>query len=489
MQTANLQSVARSGTPTLKPPVHIRRSRGLRLSVHATAAPVEAQAEDKWIARALSNATPGSVPLVLQNVRNSCVQGLSTMRVPTTRNEDYRFTDLTSLLKNSLQAGSESATVSDAKLEELRFGNADSTLAVIVNGRLRKDLSQLSGLPSGVFIGSAAEAPQSAVVNNLGAQSGSRGGPFATLNGALAGDVLVIHAAAGIKVDAPIHVLNISTGAADEAFLTTSAPRLLVVVEAGSRLEVVEEFSPADPNSGKYFTCALAEVVLGQGASFQHGYVQREAAGAVHMKGTLVQQDQGSQYSVTEATLGGTLTRHDLGITQLGAGTSSVLRHFLLCGPGQLHDLHSRLELNAPRGHADQLHKCIVSAASGRGVFDGNVKVNKAAQQTDAGQLSRNLLLVPLATVNVKPNLQIIADDVRCTHGCTVSDLSAEELFYFRARGISAEQAREALVFSFGSEVVQQLKHERLVKRLQQDVAAALAANKVSSPAAAGNSQ
>ncbi len=109
-----------------------------------------------------------------------------------------------------------------------------------------------------------------------------------------------------------------------------------------------------------------------------------------------------------------------------------MMRHFLLVGEAQLADLHSKLVLDHPGGEADQLHKCIVSAPSGRGVFDGNVKVNRAAQKTDAGQLSRNLLLVPRATVNVKPNLQIVADDVKCTHGCAVSDLSEEELFYFR---------------------------------------------------------
>lgn len=118
-------------------------------------------------------------------------------------------------------------------------------------------------------------------------------------------------------------------------------------------------------------------------------------------------------------------------------------------------DLHSSLVLDHPSGKSDQLHKCIAAHPSARGVFDGNVKVNKLAQQTDAGQLSRNLLLVPRATVSVKPNLQIIADDVKCTHGCTVSDLEEDELFYFRSRGIDSETAREALVYSFGLEVVQ----------------------------------
>lgn len=159
-----------------------------------------------------------------------------------------------------------------------------------------------------------------------------------------------------------------------------------------------------------------------------------------------------------------------MSIKQGGGETSTTMRHFLLCGPGQLHDLHTRLVLDYPEGSANQLHKCIVSDSTGHGVFDGNVQVNKAAQRTDAGQLSRNLLLVPKATVNVQPNLQIIADDVKCTHGCAVSDLSEEELFYFRARGIDAETARQALVYSFGAEVVQLLEHKDLVKRTRQQI-------------------
>jgi Fe-S cluster assembly protein SufD len=151
------------------------------------------------------------------------------------------------------------------------------------------------------------------------------------------------------------------------------------------------------------------------------------------------------------------------------------MRHFLLCGANQLHDLHTSLVLDHPEGVADQLHKCIVSDASGHGVFDGNVQVNKAAQRTDAGQLSRNLLLVPKATVNVKPNLQIIADDVKCTHGCAVSDLSEEELFYFQARGIGAADARRALVYSFGSEIVQLLDHKELMDRTRALITSKLA--------------
>ena len=167
--------------------------------------------------------------------------------------------------------------------------------------------------------------------------------------------------------------------------------------------------------------------------------------------------------------------RHDVSVRQDGPETSTFMRHFLLCGAHQLHDLHTSLRLDHPNGIADQLHKCIVSESTGHGVFDGNVQVNKFAQLTDAGQLSRNLLLAPKATVNVKPNLQIIADDVKCTHGCAVSDLSADEMFYFRSRGIDAATARRALVVSFGAEVMQQMGHDALMERMQASVRSRLA--------------
>lgn len=225
-----------------------------------------------------------------------------------------------------------------------------------------------------------------------------------------------------------------------------------------------------------YLTNAVAEFELDDRAQLKHSYVELEDAGAAHMKATLVNQGRESSYTLTETRIGGSLSRHDLSIEQLGEATQSQMRSFLLCGDRQLHDLHSKLRLDHPNGEANQLHKCIVSSASGRGVFDGNVKVNRLAQKTDAQQLSRNLLLVPRAQVNVKPNLQIIADDVKCTHGCTVSDLEEEELFYLRARGISAEVARTMLVYSFGREVVQGLRDDALQGRVEAAVRDTLSA-------------
>lgn len=188
-----------------------------------------------------------------------------------------------------------------------------------------------------------------------------------------------------------------------------------------------------------------------------------------HIKSTLVDQKESSRYECTEVRLGAEVSRHELLIHQLGPETKTVLKHFIFAGKTQLHDLHSKLQLDYHSGAVDQLHKSIVTH-TGHSIFDGNVKVNQLAQKTDAKQLSRNLLISPRSTANIKPNLQIIADDVKCTHGCAVSDLSNIEIFYLTSRGIKIQTARQALIDSFGLEVIRQLKYPALRNRIESAI-------------------
>mmetsp|Transcript_6263 Transcript_6263/g.17524 ORF Transcript_6263/g.17524 Transcript_6263/m.17524 type:complete len:248 (-) Transcript_6263:128-871(-) len=234
----------------------------------------------------------------------------------------------------------------------------------------------------------------------------------------------------------------------------------------GASAEIVEEYQTT--GSGDVFSTSVMEADLDEESALRHSFLQMSNPGAgTHTKLTCVRQATKSSYTLLESRLGGILTRHDVQIEQLGSDTNTTMRHFVLCAKQQLHDLHTKLILDHPNGVADQLHKCISGTPTSRGVFDGNVQVRQGAQKTDAGQLSRNLLLAPRATVNVKPNLQIIADDVKCTHGCTVSDLSDEELFYFASRGIDSDTARDCLVFSFGAEIIREYKYDEICKRLE----------------------
>lgn len=436
-------------------------------SAATSAMATSATAEDKWIAHTLDAVSPSDAnsPAQLASLRSSCLSALATQRMPTNRNEEYRFTDVSSVLQSTLITPSPvSADLIASAVAARSLKKSTAASLVLVDGALDTTHTKINSLPKGVYVGGVAGAPADVVGFALGTQSRSRGGPFATLNGALATETVVIHVPEGVTLTEPIHLLSLSSSSSTD--LNASAPRVLIVLEEGASAEVIEEFSSLN-DSGNYMVTAVTEIELDDKAALKHSYIELEADGATHFKTTLVNQGKESQYSMAEARIGGSLTRHDLGVDQLGSETETVMKSFLLCGQSQLHDLHSKLKLDHPDGTAEQIHKCIAVDPTSRGVFDGNVRVNRLAQRTDAKQLSRNLLMAPKATVNVKPNLQIVADDVKCTHGCSVSDLEEEELFYLQSRGISADVARQVLVYSFGREVVQYLKDDAAIQRVE----------------------
>ncbi|KAL4531891.1 hypothetical protein Ndes2437B_g02327 [Nannochloris sp. 'desiccata'] len=440
-------------------------------SAAATATAPSATAEDKWIAHTLDAVSPSdaATPAQLSSLRSSCLAALATQRMPTNKNEDYRFTDISPVLQSTLVAPSAvSADLVATAVAARSLKKSTAASLVVVDGALDTAHTTINDLPKGVYVGGLVGAPSDVVGFALGTQSRSRGGPFATLNGAVATDTLVIHVPEGVTVTEPIHIVHLSSSASSSTTRrTVSAPRVLVVLEEGAAAEIIEEYSSINDTQGQYMVTAVTEIELDDTAVLKHSYIELEADGAAHFKTTLVNQGKESNYSLTEARIGGALTRHDLSVEQLGSKTETVMKSFLLAGQGQLHDLHSKLILDHPDGRAEQIHKCIAVDPTSRGVFDGNVRVNRLAQRTDAQQLSRNLLMAPKATVNVKPNLQIIADDVKCTHGCSVSDLEEEEMFYLRSRGISEEAARQVLVYSFGREVVQHLKDDAAIGRVE----------------------
>lgn len=428
--------------------------------------------EDRWMSQVFEETRDLERDASLESLYNTCSSALKSLRVPTARNEDYRFTDLSVLSRSPVYAPKNpvSEKINDIVLSAELDGPAIKV--VVVNGVVSEVLLPDQGAKAeGVYIGSAKHAPKDVVSFSLGNQSRSRGGPFAVLNGASIRDCAVLYVPEGCSVDMPIQIINISSGntvAGKQAF---SAPRTLIFLEAGATAEIVEEyFTLEETNEGSSVCCSVTEIELDDGASLNHKLVMADESRSINLKSTLVSQGTESEYSLVEVRSGGLLTRHDVGVVQLGKATHTAMKHFVLAADDQLHDVHTKLTLDHPEGKAAQLHKCIAASATAKGVFDGNVRVNRMAQQTDAQQLSRNLLLVPKATVNVKPNLQIVADDVKCTHGCAVSDLEEEQLFYLQARGIDTAAARKMLVYSFGGEVIQSLTDKKLMSRVEAEV-------------------
>lgn len=331
----------------------------------------------------------------------------------------------------------------------------------------------MSELPDGVYVGSVLKLSEESVIKRVCEfVSDSIGGDlFWSINGIGAPDITVVYVPAGCKVENPIHLRYIAVEGSEEGSneLPVSNPRVFVLVESGGEVSIVEEFSGRDRKKN-YWTNSVMEVVVGEGGKVRHSYVQSQSSSAAHIKWTSVRQESASTYELVEVSSGGKLSRHNVHVQQLGPETVTELSTLHLSVSDQTQDLHSRLILDHPRGYSRQLHKCIVAHSQGQAVFDGNVQVNRYAQQTDAGQLTRSLLLEPRATVNVKPNLQIIADDVKCSHGASICDLEESQLFYLKARGIDLKTARKALLFAFAAEVIERLPYPSIKKKVESHI-------------------
>ncbi|PKI46899.1 hypothetical protein CRG98_032710 [Punica granatum] len=410
----------------------------------------------------------------LQKIRDTSSETLLSTHWPSLKDEPFRFTD-TSFIKNSDIYPTSQPPQS---LDSLKIIPSELGLT-IVDGHIVDSLSNLGSLPDGVYVGSLLNAPLSESdsdksipkkVNELVGEF-DWGDLFWSINGLGTPDLAVIYVPAGCRVEEPIHLRYYSAEGGNEGSgkLPVSNPRVFVLVEEGGEVSVVEEFCSGDGDKC-YWANPVLEVVIGEGARFRHSYVQSQSTRAAHIKWTSVRQESASSYQLVEISTGGRLSRHNLHIQQLGPETETEISTLHLSVSKQTQDLHSILVLDHPRGYSRQLHKCIVAHSEGQAVFDGTVQVNRYAQQTDAGQLTRSLLLEPRATVNVKPNLQIIADDVKCSHGAAISDLEESQLFYFQARGIDLETARKALVFSFGAEVIAQLPHPSIRKKIETQI-------------------
>ncbi|GLJ13663.1 hypothetical protein SUGI_0217770 [Cryptomeria japonica] len=415
-------------------PLQRRRS----LSIKAIADPFVLELAEKLEESVLQN--PKSTK-TLSTLREKCTQEALSSKWPSAKDEPFRFTDLKFLKEATIQVASQEET------ENLDSNSLDQSLdaksqrVVLIDGVLNKSLSHTAGLPDGVFAGSLSSLPETFSLPPLENDCGDL---FSSLNGIGTRDLGIIFVPEGLKVEQPLYIVYFSRQGSDlQSEIWVSNPRLVVVLGKGAELNIVEEFRGGEKRS--YWTNSVLQVNLEEEAKLFHSFVQLQKPGAVHIKWTFVQQGTSSSYNLVETSTGGRLNRHNLQIQQLGPDTVTELSTFHLAGENQIQDLHSKIILDHPRGYSRQLHKCIVTHSSGHAVFDGNVKVNRYAQLTDAGQLSRSLLMAPRATVNVKPNLQIVANDVKCSHGAAISDLDEDQLFYFLARGVDAQTARNAL--------------------------------------------
>jgi Fe-S cluster assembly protein SufD len=285
---------------------------------------------------------------------------------------------------------------------------------------------------------------------------------FPAINTAFLHDAALIVVPRETSVAIPVHVLFIATQP-DIA----SHPRILLVAETGSVVTMVEDYVAL--HQGAYFSNSVVEVVVGASAKVEHIRVQRESAEAFHLGGCAVSLAHASRYHSVSVALGAKISRLDLDVLQTAEATQCSLDGLALIGERQLADTHTHIDHAKPHGTSRQLHKCIVDGAA-HAVFSGKVMVRPGAQRTDSAQSSRNLLLTPKALVDTLPQLEIFADDVKCTHGATVGQLDGEQVFYLQSRGLAEAAARNLLTYAFGAEVIDRIPIPSLRLRLEQAV-------------------
>jgi Fe-S cluster assembly protein SufD len=398
----------------------------------------------------------------LTNLREQAASWVSRLTVPTKKDEEWRFTDISELLDLDL-ASPETITDTISAVHEIIdiIPEAEDIRLVFINGEYSKECSDITGLPEGIYVGSLTNLPEAYCKYFrpfLGTQPGKEE-VFASLNTASISDVAIIWAAPNTVVEKPIHLLFLSI-AGDS--VTISQPRSWIVAERNCQLTIVEEYN----GTSSYVTNAVTEVWLGENAQINHTRLQREFSTAYHIGKTAVTQKKDSRYTLTEINLGAKLSRHNLQMYQDGEQTETSLNGLTVAKDEQTADTHSVIQLNHPHGTTDQLHKCIVSDR-GHSVFNGKVFVPKPAQMTNASQLNRNLLLSPKARVDTKPELQITADNVKCSHGATVSQLEAEEIFYLCSRGLTENDARQLLINAFVAEIIERIPVKSVRENIQ----------------------
>ena len=406
----------------------------------------------------------------LAELRQKAASIVENSRIPTKNDEEWRFTDLSELLEYDFQLAT-AAKVSTQILEEYALLETRESRLVFVNGHYSPELSNLSALPGTVYVGDwlgLDDAQKQKIVNNLEIEAGSEE-IFTALNTSGLNDGAVIWLKANAIVEIPIQIIHLSVV---EEFPTFSQPRTIVIAEKGSSVQIVEKYGVVGDEYGKtpYFTNTVTQIWLQENARVNHTRVQKEALSCFHIGKTNISQARDSHYTCNEISIGSKIYRHNLEVTQKGEQTETHLNGLIAISDKQLADTHSLVSLNLPYGTVDQLHKCIVGDRA-RAVFNGKILVPQKAQLTNAVQLNRNLLLSPKARVNTKPELQITADNVKCAHGATVSQLEEDEIFYLRSRGLKETDAKFLLIDAFAAEIIDRIGIESLRKRLTQCVA------------------
>jgi Fe-S cluster assembly protein SufD len=397
----------------------------------------------------------------LRDARQAAFARFQARGLPTTRDEEWRFTPIAPIASTPFAPAPAVDTPAPASLAPFQFDGAGLQV-VLVNGRLDRDLSVSGPLPAGVSIrsiGSDAAAFGAAALATATPAADIATTAFADLNLALLPDAVVIDIAPGAAVAEPIFVLGVTVS---DGGPVVASPRVIIRVGERAEVSIVESWTSL--GGAPAFTNAVTQIAAGPAAIVNHVKLQREPAAAFHLASALLRLDRSATVRSCAITLGGRIARNDVIATLAGEGAEVTLDGVYVGDGESLIDTHTTIDHAEPHCPSHEVYKGIL-AGRARAVFNGKIIVRQKAQKTDAKQTNKALLLTDEAQVNTKPQLEIFADDVKCTHGAAIGQLDEDALFYLRARGVGADEARNMLIHAFAGEVLDRVGLETVSAR------------------------
>lgn len=403
-------------------------------------------------------------PAFVQQLRQTAIDRFAELGFPTAHDEEWRFTSVSPIAKVPFRLAGLETELTDAQVPA---HTADEISLAFVNGQWSRESSSTAPLPDGVILTSlsaALETYPQLVERYLAQHAKYDEQPFTALNTAFLRDGAFLYVPKNKVVEKPIHLRFVSRGDA-----LVNHPRTLIVAGTNSQVTIVEHYQEANqgPMGTNYFTNAVTEIVAGDNAVVDHYKVQEESRRAFHIATLQIHQDRGSNVTSSSIGLGGALVRNDVNVLLDAEGCECTLNGLYLADGDQHVDNHTRIDHAKPHCASHELYKGILDGKA-RGVFNGKIYVHPDAQKTDAKQTNKTLLLSDDAMIDTKPQLEIFADDVKCTHGATVGQIAADAIFYLRSRGIGKDEARGILTYAFANDINGRIKIESIRTRLEQ---------------------
>lgn len=411
------------------------------------------------IFKELDSSVNGNSKFDFQKIRKSAITKFEDLDFPTTSNEDWKYTNVSPIFKYDFKLSDADAKIATEDVERLKIENLTENLMVFINGIYSEEHSNLLPLPKGVKIENLAftlKNDPEFLIKYFGKDVNVDNG-FVALNTAITQDGTVVYIPDKCVIDEPIQILNLTSSRKGEYVL--SQPRNIIVAGKNSHVRIIETYNSLSEEPS--FTNVVTEIDAGENSYVELFRIQNENLNSFQISKTQVEQERNSNFTSYNITLGGALVRNDLNTVLDDVNINCNLYGLYILEDSQHVDNHTLIDHAKPHCLSNELYKGVLKDKS-RAVFNGKVFVRKDAQKTNAYQSNKNILLSQEATVDTKPQLEIFADDVRCTHGATVGQLDDESVFYLRSRGIDKENARSILIRAFANDIFEKIKIDAL---------------------------